>query len=67
MIMTTTLLKVLVTVYVVGRPPITELLPKEYPAMRMGACMAETRRIIAHARKNVKASASCVPADTRES
>lgn len=57
-------LKILVTVFVLGQPPVMEMLPKEYPANQIDRCVADTKAIIATVREGVKARAACVEADT---
>jgi hypothetical protein len=61
------LLKLLVTVWLVGQPPISELLPKEYPTSAQALCAADAKAIIAKAREGVKAQAECVEAEARGS
>lgn len=60
------LLKILVTMTAFGQPPFSELLPKEYPAMRARQCAAAAEDIVAHAHEGVVVTAECVPTQTRE-
>jgi hypothetical protein len=60
-----TLLKILVTVWLAGQPPITQLLPKEYPSMRVSSCEQHANSILARKRKGVRMTVECVPALTR--
>lgn len=61
------LLKILVTVLVVGQPPITELLPQEYPTMRSAECEQDAADVLSRAREGVTVHAECVEAEARGS
>ena len=59
-----TLLQILVTVLLVGKPPIMQLLPKEYPTTT-ASYQQHAESILARKRKGVRMTVECVPAQTR--
>lgn len=64
----TTLLKILVVVWISGHPPVKELLHTEYSILDNGArCEDAAKALRAHAvdKKGVKVKTYCVPALTR--
>lgn len=68
MILQTSLLKILVTLTLVGQPPIVELIHTEHTNTNGGAvCEKAAKALLTHMRvpKGAKVTAWCVPALTR--